>query len=232
MILMNKALKWKKLVAVVGALMALPLTPTNVTAKDLGVYGKTYPITEQDFLLYLMAKIADLKASGKWADIERQMQETTQKEALNPTQPYHYPTISKGGVYMVDPTLTIEHDIRLPDGRLLAHKGHKVNPFDYLPHHYDKVIIFINGTDMRQVEWASQAITTMQHSGHPYYLILTQGNLKTAYDKLGRIYFDYHGFLSTKLGIKTVPSIVSQVKNKWQVQQVSCSSQYCQGGKV
>ena len=84
MLLLTNIQKWKKLVAVVGALMALPLTPTNVTAKDLGVYGKTYPITEQDFLLYLMAKIADLKASGKWADIERQMQETTQKEALNP----------------------------------------------------------------------------------------------------------------------------------------------------
>lgn len=202
-------------------------------AKDLGTYGNTFKISEEDFLTYIMAKMAHFQSSqGGEKAFEAKVKAKVRKESMNPVQPIHYGITSSGNVYRVDPSITLKKDIVTPDGHVLGHKGEVINPFKRMPMRYQKDLIFIDGTDARQVAWAKIAVSALKEHHKPYYMILVKGNLKKAYDKLGTIKFDYFGMLSKKTGIKTVPSIVMQQGDQWQVQQIACKINYCTGGRV
>jgi hypothetical protein len=54
--------------------------------------------------------------------------------------------------YHVDPTLTVDRDIRNAEGALLFARGTKVNPFDHVS--LTRNLLFFDGRDSRQVAFA------------------------------------------------------------------------------
>ena len=98
------------------------------SAKDLGVRGATWPIAEPDLLEEIEARLGAMQRSGELARIERQAQ-TRARSRLEEPDPV--PGIALARVArsrMFDPAITVERDIRLPDGTLITASGTRVNP--------------------------------------------------------------------------------------------------------
>lgn len=217
----------KMIVTILGIMLMHTLNASN-----LGTYGNTFKITEQDFIAYITQKMHLFikKEGGKSAFIHR-IQAKVQKEALNPKDPRSFKTVDHSNNYFHDPSIILKHDVTTPDGHILGHKGQRINPFHYISH-YSKVLIFIDGSDHRQVEWVKNAIRLLQAKNRPYYIVLVNGNLQKGINALGSVKFDYYGTLSYKMGVKTVPSIVFQRGDKLWVQQIPCRENLCQGGVI
>lgn len=212
--------------------LILIMSIQSAMAKNLGNYGAVFPIKETDFLTYIMQKINQfMQSQGGKEKYETLIRKRIEKEALNPTQPYDYLTTSKYQVYSYDPSITLKEDIVTLDGKVLGKKGERINPFKRMPF-YNTDLIFIDASDLRQVNWAKGAINVLNKHHKSYHLVIVKGNLKNTYDALGQIGFDYNGTLSKKVGLKTVPSIVSEYQFQWQIQQIPCNVNQCSGGRV
>ena len=82
------------------------------------------------------------------------------------------------------------------------------------------VLFFIDADDKRQINWALDNVKKYDYMKY----ILVKGNIKDAGKILNdRIYFDQHGLITRKLGIKHIPCIVKQEekqeKKKLQIQE-------------
>lgn len=213
-------------------LIMLILFASNAMSKDLGTFGEVFPIKEEDFLTYILKRIAEFeKRQGGIDAFKQKIRARIQNEALNPSEPFQYPITNKASIYYTDASITLKKDIVTLDGKVLGRKGQVINPFKHMGF-YKKDLLFIDGSDQRQITWAKHAIDVLNQHHKAYTLILIKGNLQKVYDRLGVIKFDYFGHLSQKLGLKTTPSIVSEANYQWQVQAIACDINACHGGNV
>lgn len=121
-------------------------------AKDLGIHGTTYEITEKDFLIEIQEKLQEAQKNGKLAkfqdDIKKQM-----IGAVNSPKPVE--GITKATFlreWFFDPSVSRSDDLRDQNGQIFYRAGTKVNPLDYVT--MTKTLIFIDGDDEGQVKWA------------------------------------------------------------------------------
>ncbi len=114
-----------------------------------------------------------------------------------------------------DPTYILPEDASLPCGKVLHPAGTIVNPLDVMK--LERRIFFINGKDEEQVAWLLEHFKDEQDR-----VILVAGSPVKLSERLGReIYFDQHnGFLTKKWGIKAVPAIVMQEKNRLKIMEI------------
>ena len=103
--------------------------------------------------------------------------------------------------------MTYTTEIDVPDGRggILYPKGYTFNPLEYVTMPY--VLVFINGSDRRQVEWFDNSPyikdmkTTLVLTGGSYYE-LSKHFKRPAYYAVRNI--------AERLGIEHVPSVAVQ----------------------
>ncbi len=103
---------------------------------------------------------------------------------------------------LFDPSITVHHDIRDHEGRLIAKAGTTVNPLDYIA--LSTTLAFIDGTDETQVAWALAREETTR-------IVLVNGlvlDLMRTHRR--RLYFDQKGLLARHLAITAVPATVEQ----------------------
>ncbi len=175
-----------------------------VHAKDFGKVGTSFEIKEEGFLTMIYRKL-------KAVDVEKEqkkMQELARKKIEEPDPVEGIVKAQKNRNFMYDPTYILPDNVYLPDGNLLYFAGTKINPLDYVS--LEKKLIFIDGRDREQVKWFKRQID-QEYINEKDKLILIGGRPFDLEKELERlIYFDQHGFLTSKFEIKAVPALVMQ----------------------
>lgn len=191
--------------AVLSILLAfLAVPPAN--ARDMGAVSKVYPIAEQDPVEVVKAKIAKMQKNGEWEALQKQWTQKTIQSVVRPKPVDGIKRTTAPRQYDFDPSVTLESDIVLPDGRVAYPVGTTVNPLDHGS--FPRPFVFFDGDDPKQVEWAVN-IARIEHDRVKF--VLVRGSTVDATKALDqRVYFDQGAKLTSKLQLTQVPAIVRQ----------------------
>lgn len=199
----------------IAGLLALS---SPAAAKDLGVVGETFAISEVDILQVLAKKLAAAEKSGRLAQLQKEMVETSMKRAERPRPVEGVRATSKPRSWLFDPSIVVPEDYADPQGRVFAHRGDRVNPLDRMPG-YDRILVFIDGDDPRQVQRGLKTMKTMGE--HRVRVILTNGApLELMRKHKVQLFFDQEGSLVEHFGITQVPALVERKGRVLQVSEV------------
>jgi len=220
-------------------MVLLLITANTITAKNLGVYGKTFPIAEMNILDFIALRLSEYKASGKLADMQRDFEKRVKAYGERPTPVKNLTTTVSPKTFSVDPTFILEMDVTDINGKVLIPQGTRINPFDAktLPSWFmaqqpvttiDFALIFIDADDYRQVNWLKDFLKAIDDGKYNNIkearILLIKGHLAKSYKRLRqRIYFDQMGLLSRKFKLQRIPSVVTQDNIQWKVTEFDVS---------
>jgi len=178
-------------------------------AKDLGKYGATYPIIEEDAIAQLKKAIAKYD----WEKFKIKQKEKIKN--FKPKDLVDLPVAKEDKVFKVDMTGAIKEDIIGRDGEVIYPKGYRYNPMEYV--FMRRIIVFINGKDEKQIEWYKKS---------PYpadmrtMLLITDGSYLDVRKKLNTLTVYYaNKEIIERMGIKAVPSVAVQKGTELEVQE-------------
>ncbi|MHB8742098.1 MAG: TrbC family F-type conjugative pilus assembly protein [Sulfuricaulis sp.] len=166
-------------VAIVRGVIDPAWLDTQVADKnsgDLGTRGQVFPIVEEDMLVKLQQAAKNFNYT-KWA------------QKAGKTYWKHVPFIDlphalQARQRTLDPTVEVQQDIRLPDGKYLAHKGDLINPLKQGVGFHQTVVVF-DGTDKAQVEFVAKFVKA--HASQKLTLITTGIDRTTGWDGFGAL---------------------------------------------
>lgn len=221
-------MKHKKIAAAALITMTLTAVVSGVGAsiadhdeQDLGTMGPVYEIAEPDFLDEMMAISKQRVESGEWL---KSQEAASKKIIASIREPRPIEGITKTMVARTrywDPTIVAEENIVDEKGRVLVPKGTAKNPLDVMT--LDKSMLFIDGRDAGQVAMAKAVVEKMGEKVTP---ILVAGPVVSLMEKWKRpVYFDQHGLLTARFGIKQVPAWVYQEGKKMRIDEVIAPAQ-------
>ena len=183
--------------AVVAVLLQVP-----VAAKDLGTRGETWAIAEPDLLMVLEARLLELERSGALAAIEDEARERVRARIEAPEPVAGIAPATEHRTRLVDPSVVLDRDVRLPDGTVLAAAGTRLNPLEQVPLSRD--LLFIDGRRQREVDWA------LGHDA-PSAIVLLAGRPLDLSRRHGQpFYFDQGGRFAEHFGLAATPVVVEQ----------------------
>lgn len=180
----------------------------TAAAKNLGSIGSTWEIQEKDLLSLIDERLRE-QFDGKSEDeIKAEVQKRVEENVLRPPHT-NLPRAREDSEREFDPSFTLERDLSDHNGKVFAHKGQVINPFDLIP--FDRTLIFIDGDDETQVQWLErfQADTAIRK------VILVKGHIRDINNRLDEwVYFDQNANLINRFGIKALPTVVDEMKGK------------------
>ena len=179
---------------------ALTLAAESVTAKDLGVRGAVWRITEPDLLLDIEARLKAMETTGELARMNRAALARVRERVAAPPRVSDILPARVRRTRLFDPSVTLEEDVRAADGTLLAARGARVNPLT--THPLTRDLLFIDGTRPVEVAWA------LRHE-KPSVIVLLAGRPLDLTRTHGRaFFFDQGGRLRKRFGLSATPSVV------------------------
>lgn len=188
----------------------IPL-PHAAFSIDLGVYGQTYLIQEEDLLDFIQRKIQLMQENGEWKKLEDQFKENVKRHADRPTPVRMITRATEYRTWNYNPSITVPYDLHDAEGRVIAKMGTTINPLQYVSLH--KGIIFFDGDDLEQVEKVKELDATLKGK---VKLVLIRGSVSDNEKRFSKtIYFDQEGRLVNKFGIQHVPAIVFQKESTY-----------------
>ncbi len=188
--------------AAVLALSCAVLLQLPVGAKDLGTRGETWAIAEPDLLAALEARLLELERSGAMATIEDEARERVRARIEQPPAVPGIAPATERRTRLVDPSVLLERDVRLPDGTVLAAAGTRLNPLEHVPLSRD--LLFIDGRRDAEVSWA------LGHAA-PATVVLLAGRPLDLARRHGRAFhFDQGGRLAARFNLAATPVVVAQ----------------------
>lgn len=186
----------------------------SIFAANMEKIGTTYEIEEVSLLDVIMDTLKKKEESGELAKLQKQMVETSIDNIERPRGTV-FPISDENSKRTYDPSVTLNTDITLPDGTVMYSAGTLINPLKIRP--LTKRILFVDGDDEKQVEYAVQAY---KNSGYRDKIVLTRGSFGDLTRKYKiRFYFDQLSTqtgprgritLAEQFGIQKVPSVVYQ----------------------
>ena len=185
------------LVALTGILLA-----GAAPAKDLGVRGETWAIAEPDLLAALEARLLELERSGALAAIEDEARERVRARIEAPEPVAGIAAATEHRTRLVDPSVVLDRDVRLPDGNLLAAAGTRLNPLEQVPLSRD--LLFIDGRRDAEVSWA------LGHASRAKIVLLAGRPLDLARRHGRTFFFDQGGRFAEHFGLAATPVVVEQ----------------------
>jgi conjugal transfer pilus assembly protein TraW len=192
--------------------ISLSILVTSSSA-DMSVIGKTYKIEETSLLDTIMNTLKEKTANG---EVKKMQEEMKRKSIANVENPKgaNIAFVDEASIRYIDPSITLNKPVTLEDGTVIHPAGTVINPLSIRP--LTKRLIFIEGTDEKQVEYA---VKLHKESGLRDKIILTKGAFGDLTRKYKvRFYFDQNMqsgpqgrvTLIDEFGIKKVPSVVYQ----------------------
>lgn len=177
-------------------------------AKELGTFGRTYPIAEKDAL-------TEIEERARQVDWEKVLDKRKLENFQGPPDKATLPRAQRGQVRQVDMTYTAEIDV--PDGKggILYPKGYTFNPLDFIT--YPKTIIVINGNDKDQVSWFKDSEFSQQMD---VTLMITEGAFGVITKKVNRTVFYATTKVINRFQLAVVPSIIKQKGHYMEVTEV------------
>lgn len=177
----------------------------GASALDLGQTGHVYPIAEEDVRQRIARDLTPEKVGRIWQELR-----DSGANALRNLQAYQLGVSSSDETYFVDLSVILGDDIWAPkmddEGNVewvqLAAKGQRVSPFERV--RPPQRMLFINGKDLDQVEFARQLIGT-----HPFDIlpVLTQGDPKALSDDFGYPVYYLNDYLMRRFKLRHVPAL-------------------------
>jgi conjugal transfer pilus assembly protein TraW len=181
--------------------------------KDLGKYGTTYPIIEEDAIAQMKKAIA----TYDWEKFKKKQREKIKN--FKPKDLVDLPTVQEDKVFKVDMTGLIKEDIIGRDGVVIYPKGFRYNPMEYvfMRRILVFILVFINGKDEKQIQWYKKS---------PYpgdmrtMLLITDGSYLDVRKKLNTpsVYYANKEIID-RMGIKAVPSVAVQKGTELEVKE-------------
>jgi conjugal transfer pilus assembly protein TraW len=187
--------------------------------RDLGAHGQTFAIGEVDILKTLGDQLRKAEASG---DLAKLQADFTKRVKAGVERPVPVPSLvrtQKPRSWLFDPSIIVPKDFADQRGRVFARQGDRINPLDKIPG-FDRVLIFIDGDDEAQVDWA---IIQMSKLGEQRTrLILVKGApLELMRRRKVQVYFDQAGTLSRHFGLTQVPAKIEREGSKLLISEVA-----------
>jgi len=177
-----------------------------VRAEEMGTIGPTYAIEEPHLLRTIEQQLRAKDKSGELARLE-DLAKRRIVEAIE--HPIALPGITHTKTarsFYFDPSMVVRENITDTKGNILVPAGTRQNPLEVVS--LSKHLLFFDGTDSRQVEWARQLIARDEGKVKP---ILVAGSYLALMARWQLpVYFDQQGALTRKLSITHVPALVSQ----------------------
>jgi conjugal transfer pilus assembly protein TraW len=195
----------KRVQAAAGAL-ALLVAAGGVQARQLGKIGPTYSISEPHLLEQIMARLRDAQERGDFDRFEREARARAEQAVRNPEPVAGLVKATHPRTYYFDPSFTLQENISDADGKVLFPAGLSKNPLEVVS--LSSRLVFFDARDPSQVRTANGLIDRFEGRVKP---ILVGGSYIDLMKSWNRpVYFDQYGYLVRRLGIKAVPSLVSQ----------------------
>lgn len=191
-----------------------PLASDNNSAIEL--MGPVYPIQETDALVAIQNRMAAMEKSGELERMKEEVKSRIEGKILEPAPIEGVTTHTKAGVRYFDPTWTLPQDLYDDAGNVIAVKGTKVNPLEVMP--VPNKMYFFDGRNRDQVELAKKL--SAQY-GSDFTPILTAGSWVDLSNELQQaVFFDQEGRMSTRMGITSVPALVSQADKLMKIEEL------------
>ena len=182
--------------------------PVTVGAKDLGEYGATYAIIEEDAIRHLKKAIAGF-------DMEKFKKSQIEKiRSYKPKDLVDLPVARADSVFKVDMTGTIPDDIVGINGEIIYPKGYRYNPMEYV--FMRRILVFIDGRDEKQIQWYKKSPYTTDMRT---MLLITDGSYREVKNKLKTMVYYANRKIIDRMGIKAVPSVAVQNKTELEVRE-------------
>ncbi len=190
-------------------------TAAHAAVHDLGTVGQTYGIAEPDMLEGFYSRLREAEASGRMAEVEKEMKARFVAYANRPSG-VALPRAQERRVRYFDPSMVLSRDIVDHEGNVLWPAGTTVNPLEYIT--MSQQWLFFDGDDPEQAAWAHDYLKRYPNQVHP---ILTQGAVLELMDTWQiRLYFDQGGKYVEKFGIEALPSLISQEGKKLRIDEI------------
>lgn len=188
-------------------ILIMGLMVGSCLAKDFGVIGHTFPIIEENLLAFIQRRLSHLVQRGEISAHQKRIQENIEKRIKRPTPVVGLTKAQERRTWRIDPTFSFPIDIKDSGGSIFYKKGTRVNPLKLIS--LSKSLLFIDGDDPQQVEWAVELFHKVSSSKPK--IILTNGSPFDLENQHGiRFYFDQGGKLTHKWGILHTPAEIKQ----------------------
>ena len=186
-------------------------------AGDLGVIGTTFEISEEDILSFIATRLRQVEAEGRIDEMNRQFAAKVRAKVERPN-PANVRTTTEPRSWLYDPSIVVDRDYSDHRGRVFARAGQRINPMERLPD-FDRLLVFIDGDDVRQVDWALRQ--SEEHGEHRTKIILTNGApMELMRNRRRQFFFDQEARLVTHFNIQQVPATVAKDGTKMRVSEV------------
>jgi conjugal transfer pilus assembly protein TraW len=185
-------------------LLALLTLCGNALAADLGSYGPIFLIKERDAYDWIVnGRLKELEESGEMDRIQQKMQENAKNRIENP-QGFSLPSATKSNYKVKSLAYIAPKDIFDSAGKVLFHKGTRVEPNDLLPES-NKMLIFFDGDNEKQVAYALQQL---KKSSFTKVVLVSGKPLEFMRTHDVKVYFDQQQLLINKFEINALPAKV------------------------
>lgn len=176
-------------------------------AKDLGVQGQVWNITERDMRELMMESAAGVD----WDKVQKDTKENAE-QYLDRLPKRVLATAPRDGLRWIDPSIVVPQDIQAPvkqpNGQLvwqvIVRKGQKVNPLQHV--RPVTALFFYDGADNAQFE----LVLALSRSVPDYFMFIEsgRGQIKEASESLGRPVFHANDALLSRFEVSSLPSMV------------------------
>jgi conjugal transfer pilus assembly protein TraW len=173
-------------------------------ARDLGVIGDVYEISEEDLAEMMKRIVRNKQESGEFDIWKNKLQDNVRSKAKRPKGVF-LPRAQFHRIIEFDPSVTLERDIPDASGKILFAKGTKINPLDVRS--WSRTWCFFDGDDEEQVLWVQSFCSSKLETKW----IMVNGNVNAIAEANGRrVFFDQHGELRNKFQFQALPVVVRQ----------------------
>lgn len=184
-------------------IIAIPAYP-----KDLGTFGETYPIIEQDLLELIQDRLKVLEINGSLQSLQNKLSEIAIKRIDRPKQVGKITKAIENHSWIFDPAIEVESNIKDLEGNIIVKAGTKGNPLDIIS--LTKTLVFYDADDKKQVTWVQGLDKKLEGKTK---LILVNGSIFSQVKLFQKsIYFDQAGVLTKHFNIHHVPATVAQTE--------------------
>lgn len=170
-------------------------------AKDLGVQGQIFKITEESLLDVIKGKLQALFTSGKLKTLQEEIARKAQSKIERPTPVKDIKKTTEPRQFTYDPSLMLSSDIMDHRRQVFARKGQRFNPLKYVS--WGVPLILFDGNDPEQVIWARE-------QGEAKWVLVAGAIGELMQAEKRDIYFDQGGLIVKRFGISQVPCRISQ----------------------
>lgn len=194
---------------------------SSLTSFDLGRQGATWPVAEPDMVEEMKRRIMAI-------DWEKKKEAAINRFWTN----QHYqdlPEAKQTVSWTFDPTLVLNKDVTLPDGRVLIKAGTAINPLARIP--LTKRYIIFDARKKWQVELAKRLYDKSLSEGRGAMLIMTDFDTAKGWDgfeslskHLGARIMLLDEVVKSRFHLRAVPSVAESEGTRMKISEFSQSS--------